>query len=595
MVLALIMCVSTLAACGKKNQEGADADPRTPDTEQTPAEDLWDATPESAFEFSNGVITKYIGDHKIVRIPKKISGSEVTTIGDSSFLENTVITELYLPDCVKTIEASAFALAENLRVIDLGNVVTIGDDAFLQTPLESIVMSPACETIGNEAFRLKVSSDPIVDMIIPASVKSIGERGLSANRIKTFTFEGTVLPDFGKDCFFGIKAVIYVNDALGINDEVALATMEKFKAAEIQVSTKVLRMDGSPLFADYSADYDYEVLISTARINKYIGDSDTVIVPGILGGQPVTIIGDSAFKGNESIKKVVLPDGLETIYDGAFGQCPSLESVEIPDSVTKIGIGVFAQTNNLKSIVWPSSAEEIGYNSFQESGLESIAIPEGVKTIGDYAFQGCESLKNVTMGSTVRELGWGAFEGCISLEAIDFLPAGLKEIPNSAFKNCERVGVIRVPEGVTHIREDAFSGCGEINSDTGLMAELGVKYSIYAKDPEAELGSSWVNDDRLPRIVSIYLPSTIEYIGPDAFRWMWIAGIHMPTGIHEVSQLPEFDGCFRDIRVVRQIYFDDKTTEDQMDLLDDFFMQFKEVGDVCWYYSGGNYYWIKEG
>ena len=51
---------------------------------------------------------------------------------------------------------------------------------------------------------------------------------------------------------------------------------------------------------------------------------------------PVEKIGKTAFRGNEEIREVVLPETVVRIRDGAF-QGSGLESLDAPDSLLSIG------------------------------------------------------------------------------------------------------------------------------------------------------------------------------------------------------------------------------------------------------------------
>ena len=50
------------------------------------------------------------------------------------------------------------------------------------------------------------------------------------------------------------------------------------------------------------SDYKFEKTDGGIKITEYTGESDEVIVPGEIEGQPVVAIGESAFDGNKNIK-----------------------------------------------------------------------------------------------------------------------------------------------------------------------------------------------------------------------------------------------------------------------------------------------------
>ena len=115
-------------------------------------------------------------------------------------------------------------------------------------------------------------------------------------------------------------------------------------------------------------------------ITGYNGNSTNVVIPSEIYGMPVRSIGGYAFRNNETLTDVIIPDGVTSIEGGAFRGCTSLTNIDIPDSVENIGETAFIFCSSLKG----------------------IDIPAGVEHIGVMAFGGCTSIKSVTIPSTVR-------------------------------------------------------------------------------------------------------------------------------------------------------------------------------------------------
>ena len=89
----------------------------------------------------------------------------------------------------------------------------------------------------------------------------------------------------------------------------------------------------------------------------------------------------------ESVKQVIIGDGVTTIGEWAFLDCSSLTSVTIPNSVTTIGKNAFSDCKALTSITIPNSVMTIGNEAFSFcSSLTSVTIPNSVRTIGAKAF-----------------------------------------------------------------------------------------------------------------------------------------------------------------------------------------------------------------
>jgi hypothetical protein len=56
-------------------------------------------------------------------------------------------------------------------------------------------------------------------------------------------------------------------------------------------------------------------------------------------------IGNSAFEGCTSLKRITLPDTTEKIGNEAFKGCDSLTEISIPSSVKTMGVSVFDNPN----------------------------------------------------------------------------------------------------------------------------------------------------------------------------------------------------------------------------------------------------------
>lgn len=76
-------------------------------------------------------------------------------------------------------------------------------------------------------------------------------------------------------------------------------------------------------------DYGYTVQQDgTASISSYKGTDAELIIPDQLDGYSVTRIGERALYNNSVIKKLTLPDSIESIGFVAFSHCGNLEIVE---------------------------------------------------------------------------------------------------------------------------------------------------------------------------------------------------------------------------------------------------------------------------
>lgn len=107
---------------------------------------------------------------------------------------------------------------------------------------------------------------------------------------------------------------------------------------------------------------------------------------------------------SSSLKKIILPNTIESISDNAFYGCTSLIKLEIPNSVKDIGECAFYNCKSLKSLILPNTIESIHRKAFYNcEKLESIVIPDKSEIWPNKSvpFVGCSSLQKIT-GHTIK-------------------------------------------------------------------------------------------------------------------------------------------------------------------------------------------------
>ena len=205
-----------------------------------------------------------------------------------------------------------------------------------------------------------------------------------------------------------------------------------------------------------------------------------------------------ASQKKDSVKKVVIEDGVTSIRNSAFYDCNSLTSITIPNSVTSIGAYAFSNCYYLTNITIPNSVTSIENYAFRAcSSLTSITIPDSVTSIGALAFYDCDSLTSITISNSVTSIGERAFAYCSSLTSIT-IPDSVTSIGAYAFSDCWDLTSITIPDSVTTIGESAFNACSSLTtislscksslkrSDFGGQADL-VSYTLHTlKKTEAK-------------------------------------------------------------------------------------------------------------
>ena len=76
-------------------------------------------------------------------------------------------------------------------------------------------------------------------------------------------------------------------------------------------------------------DFEFTVAGGQATLTGYLGSGGSVVIPGLLGGQSMTSIGDYAFRYQTRLTSVTIPDSVTEIGRGAFYGCTGLTSIDV--------------------------------------------------------------------------------------------------------------------------------------------------------------------------------------------------------------------------------------------------------------------------
>ena len=125
----------------------------------------------------------------------------------------------------------------------------------------------------------------------------------------------------------------------------------------------------------------------------------------------------------ENVKKLRVVGG-ETIGEYAFSSCNSLKELVIGEGVSAIDDNAFYHCRHLCKVSLPKTLISIGAFAFDDCGLTSITIPENVSLIGKNAFYGCESLLEVFNDSALDIKAGETDNGCVGYYARSITSSG---------------------------------------------------------------------------------------------------------------------------------------------------------------------------
>ena len=144
---------------------------------------------------------------------------------------------------------------------------------------------------------------------------------------------------------------------------------------------------------------------------------------GITIPSSITSIGDSAFSGCRGLTSIMIPSGITSIGSGAFENCSGLTSViwnaKNYTNACSSYHPIFNECSNLTTIIIGENVKRIpAYAFYRCQSLTNVTIGDGVTVISDYAFSGCSKLTSIIIPNNVNYIGEGAFNSCSSLNSI---------------------------------------------------------------------------------------------------------------------------------------------------------------------------------
>ncbi|MCM1364112.1 MAG: leucine-rich repeat domain-containing protein [Faecalibacterium sp.] len=175
-------------------------------------------------------------------------------------------------------------------------------------------------------------------------------------------------------------------------------------------------------------------IVHGISIKDYLGDNEIVKIPETIDNLPVLVISSDAFRNNQIINYVYMPDNVIFIEPNAFNYCKALKEVHLSENIYNIGNEAFAQCEQLVNINLPSNLTCLGWSAFSNCyELKNVTIPATLDALCPYTFNQCKNLTRVDLSKTqITEIGERVFQGCILLKEV-ILPTTLETIEPDAF------------------------------------------------------------------------------------------------------------------------------------------------------------------
>ncbi len=362
--------------------------------------------------------------------------ASVETIGQSAFKKCTSLLSVSFEDGsqLKSIEGGYFhgsnstwdpdrymgAFSDCSSLLSIEIPASVGDYAFYRCNAlkqVSFVNNPQLKTIGEHAFE----NIDVESIIVPASVETIG----------AYAFY---------DCFYLSSVLFESNSQLKRIDDSAFYYVA-LKSITIPANVEQI---GSYAFGFDLSSVTFESgsHLKSIGAGAFSGDYTSITIPASVETIESGPSGTAGAFNSGSLSSVTFESGSQLKSLGGF-RYTNISSIIVPASVETISADAFAGCSSLTTITFESNSQlkRIDDGAFDGVGLKSITIPATVEQIGGGAFCS-KTLTNVVFESNSRleELSSNVFNNCEKLSKISFKSnSALQTIQSGAFSGCNNL------------------------------------------------------------------------------------------------------------------------------------------------------------
>jgi len=256
----------------------------------------------------------------------------VTKLDAYAFAYCSSITSITIPSSVKKIGDSAFAICSGLTEITIpSNVTDIGGYVFENCMnLETIILPKKLNSLGESAFYLckKVKS-----LTIPEGITSLESRLFA----QCLALESVSLPSTLRsigfqafDCCINLKTISVPKGVTRIDDS---AFLNCRSLRQFTITANVKHIGKNPFQGCESlefVDIDTKNTAFYFARNCIVEKATETLIFGIGACEipfDVKIIGDNAFRSNQTITSITIPKGVTSIGSNIFAGCSNLVTV----------------------------------------------------------------------------------------------------------------------------------------------------------------------------------------------------------------------------------------------------------------------------
>ena len=369
-------------------------------------------TKDSDFVIENGVLKQYKGNDDTVYIPEG-----VTKIASDAFKNN----EIYNDKSTYAFEDDNYILLTDkfcARKIVLSSTVKELESYAIPTRTKELVLNEGLEILDDSALR----DSSIKVLKLPSTLKKIGDAFspyvkkitgnckevevtdktfISAHDLRVLELAG--VKNIPKGLFSECRKITRMS-LTGSYAEIKTTDLRKLKNLRAVNTSKAIQgnlkeycknLKNNKITVSSEMKKFGKFLIENKKLIEYTGNSEVVKIP-----KGVKVIDDIVFRGENKIRKIVMPNTVRTIGKEAFDSCERLTEIKFSKKLTKIGDYAFSNCTRMKKYNLPKTVKSIGKCAFRWNySLKTVNVPKKVKTIQFATFEDCVNLKKVNMKS----------------------------------------------------------------------------------------------------------------------------------------------------------------------------------------------------
>jgi uncharacterized repeat protein (TIGR02543 family) len=496
-------------------------------------------------------IIGYYGSATTLVLPDTIDGIIITKIGNSAFLNKSLLTNVTIGKHVRSIGNDAFRYCGSLtnitlskETIELGTYVFFGTNNLSTVTLSSKMGYELKYLFGDDIANIPSSLTKIIYANGETTLDKTLLKGYLPNIILQTASDMTNIPDYYFTDATSLKSITLTSGITSIGRDAFRNT----QLTSIVIPSTVINIEQGAFYG----------LTSMTSLEFALNSN-------------LNSIGINAFYGNTGLTELYLPSSLKKILSSAFAECINLTVVHLEENNQLEEIGSMAFYNNAKinNFGYAPNLTQIGSLSFYNNDeLEYFVIPDSVTTLGMNAFALCYDLTifaepltkpaiwTQTFNPGGRPIYWG-FEdfaegngyqyvlfitgqaGILGLSTENtnvnlIIPTAFGDYTTTsiiakAFYNNTTLQTINLPYTIHDIGQYAFYGTTELTSVTFTGTSNLKKIEMYA----------FYNATKLE---TFDFPTGLEFIGVLAFRSTKLSSVVIPSTITTL-EFGVFENC----------------------------------------------------